>query len=92
MKGHEPPRPLTHDLLVSCVEAVGGDFQDVVISELKDHTYYAVLRDAALRANCTRSTQAPKRRHCGGRLLRPAAANLCLGRRVPNDVIGGEEL
>ena len=44
VKGHEPPRPLTHDLLVSSIETLGGEFQDVVISELKDHTYYAVLR------------------------------------------------
>ena len=44
VKGHEPPRPLTHDLLVNSVETLGGEFQDVVISELKDHTYYAVLR------------------------------------------------
>ncbi len=38
------PRPLTHDLLVSAVEQLDGEFQDVVISELKEHTYYAVLR------------------------------------------------
>lgn len=38
------PRPLTHDLLVSAVECLGGEFQDVVISELKEHTYYARLR------------------------------------------------
>jgi bifunctional DNase/RNase len=44
VKGFEAPRPLTHDLLVSAVEALGGEFQDVVISELKDHTYYAKLR------------------------------------------------
>jgi bifunctional DNase/RNase len=44
VKHHEAPRPLTHDLLVSAVEALGGEFQDVVISELKEHTYYAVLR------------------------------------------------
>lgn len=44
VKGFEAPRPLTHDLLVNAVEALGGEFQDVVISELKDHTYYAVLR------------------------------------------------
>jgi bifunctional DNase/RNase len=44
VKRHEAPRPLTHDLLVNSVEALGGEFQDVVISELKDHTYYAVLR------------------------------------------------
>jgi bifunctional DNase/RNase len=44
VKRQEAPRPLTHDLLVNSVEALGGEFQDVVISELKEHTYYAVLR------------------------------------------------
>jgi bifunctional DNase/RNase len=29
---------------VSIVEHLGGEFQDVVINELKDHTYYARLR------------------------------------------------
>jgi bifunctional DNase/RNase len=38
------PRPLTHDLLVRTVESLGGEVEDVVISELKDHTYYALLR------------------------------------------------
>ena len=44
VKKFETPRPLTHDLLVSAVEQLGGAFQDVVISSLKDHTYFAVLR------------------------------------------------
>ena len=44
VKRIETPRPLTHDLLVNSVEALGGEFQDVVISELKNHTYYAKLR------------------------------------------------
>ncbi len=44
VKHHQSPRPLTHDLLVAAVELMGGDFQDVVISELKEHTYYAVIR------------------------------------------------
>ena len=44
VKHHESPRPLTHDLLVAAVEMLGGEFQDVVISELKEHTYYAVIR------------------------------------------------
>jgi bifunctional DNase/RNase len=26
------------------VELLGGEFQDVVISELKEHTYYATIR------------------------------------------------
>ncbi len=44
VKGYASPRPLTHDLLVSLAENLGAEFQDVVISELKDHTYYARLR------------------------------------------------
>lgn len=44
IKGEETPRPLTHDLLVNAVESLGAEFQDVVISELKEHTYYARLR------------------------------------------------
>ncbi len=44
VKGYPSPRPLTHDLIVSVVEQMGGEFQDVVISELKDHTYFAKLR------------------------------------------------
>jgi uncharacterized protein len=38
------PRPLTHDLLVSIVEQMGGELDSVVISELREHTYYAKLR------------------------------------------------
>ena len=44
VKHHPSPRPLTHDLLVAAVELLGGEFQDVVISELKEHTYFAVIR------------------------------------------------
>jgi len=44
VKKKDTPRPLTHDLLVNAVESLGGDFQDVMITELKDHTYFAALR------------------------------------------------
>ena len=44
VKSIERPRPLTHDLLVGTVEAMGGELDSVVISELKDHTYFANLR------------------------------------------------
>jgi len=44
VKGYPSPRPLTHDLIVSVIEQLGGQLQDVVISELKEHTYYARLR------------------------------------------------
>jgi len=38
------PRPLTHDLLAQVIEDMGGEVQDVIISELREHTYYAKLR------------------------------------------------
>ena len=44
VKQDRPPRPLTHDLVVSIVEAMGGELDSVVISELRDHTYFANLR------------------------------------------------
>jgi hypothetical protein len=44
VKGMPSPRPLTHDLLANVVENLGGEIQDVFISELRDHTYFAKLR------------------------------------------------
>ena len=38
------PRPLTHDLIVSAVESMGGQVHDIVISDLREHTYFAKLR------------------------------------------------
>jgi len=38
------PRPLTHDLIVGIVDSMGGELDSVVISALKDHTYFANLR------------------------------------------------
>ena len=44
VKAERPPRPLTHDLLVNVIEAMGGELDSVVISELREHTYFAKLR------------------------------------------------
>lgn len=44
VKGLPSPRPLTHDLVASVVESLGGELQDIFISELRDHTYFAKLR------------------------------------------------
>ena len=44
VKADKPARPLTHDLIVSVVESLGGKLDSVVISELREHTYYARLR------------------------------------------------
>jgi uncharacterized protein len=44
VKQEQSQRPLTHDLINSVVELMGGEVQDIVISELKEHTYFAKLR------------------------------------------------
>ncbi len=44
VRGELPPRPLTHDLLKQAIEDLGGEAEDVVINNLMDHTYYAVIR------------------------------------------------
>src|SRR5829696_1061875 len=44
VKGEQPPRPLTHDLIISVVEQLGGEIQDIIINDLKEHTYFAKLR------------------------------------------------
>ena len=44
VKGMAAPRPLTHDLIAAVVEQMGGEIQDIVISDLKEHTYFAKLR------------------------------------------------
>ena len=42
--GPPPPRPLTHDLIVQIIEQLDGELDSVVITDLRDSTYYAVLR------------------------------------------------
>jgi hypothetical protein len=43
LKGYELPRPLTHDLLGRVIEEMGGRLDRVVVSDLRDHTFFAVL-------------------------------------------------
>lgn len=38
------PRPLTHDLIHSIIEDMGGEIEDILITELREHTYYAKMR------------------------------------------------
>ena len=44
VKGVPSPRPLTHDLVANVIDQLGGELQDIVISDLRDHTYFAKLR------------------------------------------------
>jgi len=43
MKGITLPRPLTHDLLEQVIERMDGVIQKVVVSDLRDHTFFATI-------------------------------------------------
>jgi bifunctional DNase/RNase len=43
VRDRRPPRPMTHDLLASVVDALGGRLVRVVVSELRQNTFIARL-------------------------------------------------
>lgn len=43
VKGIPMQRPLTHDLMANIIEQLDADLEKIVISELRDHTFYAKL-------------------------------------------------
>jgi len=43
LKGLAMPRPMTHDLLASVIEAMGGMVEKIVISDIRHHTFIATL-------------------------------------------------
>lgn len=43
LSGIKPPRPLTHDLLLSVIESLGAKLQKVLIDRLHNNTFYAKL-------------------------------------------------
>ena len=47
LQGVEVPRPMTHDLLKDVVEALGAQVVRVIVTELRDATYYAEIEFAA---------------------------------------------
>ncbi len=43
VKGIPTPRPLTHDLLNSIMEGLGAGLSQIIISDLRNNTFYAKL-------------------------------------------------
>lgn len=43
LEGIKPPRPLSHDLMKNIIDNLGGTVLQVVISELRENTYYAQI-------------------------------------------------
>lgn len=43
IEGVQPPRPMTHDLLLSSFETLGAAIERIVISDLQESTFFAVI-------------------------------------------------
>jgi hypothetical protein len=43
LQGEIPPRPMTHDLLKSVLQRLGGQLDKILITDIKDSTYFAEL-------------------------------------------------
>jgi bifunctional DNase/RNase len=43
MEGIKPPRPLTHDLMKNIIDNLGATVIEVVVTELRDNTFYAKI-------------------------------------------------
>jgi len=43
LKGVKVTRPLTHDLLTSVIEALGATVKSIIVSDLKNDTFYAKI-------------------------------------------------
>ncbi len=43
LKGIDPPRPQTHELLDTIVEQLGGQLREIIINDLSDRTFFAKL-------------------------------------------------
>ena len=43
LEKYQTPRPMTHDLLKSVIESLGAEVVSVLVSDIKDSTYYAEI-------------------------------------------------
>ena len=43
LQGKTFPRPLTHDLLQSLLKTLGGELEKVIVTDIRDSTFYAEL-------------------------------------------------
>lgn len=43
LQGVQPPRPMTHDLLKNAIQTLGGKVRKVVINDIKEGTFFALV-------------------------------------------------
>jgi len=61
LRGEPTPRPLTHDLLASVIESLGGSIEQIEINDLENHTFFArihIRQDGKMRQIDSRPSDA----------------------------------
>ncbi|MEI7999707.1 MAG: bifunctional nuclease family protein, partial [Candidatus Omnitrophota bacterium] len=58
----KPPRPMTHDLLVEIIDILGAEVDRVVITEIKDDTFYSNIELLVPRENSDKPKKKPKKK------------------------------
>ena len=43
LKGVRTPRPMTHDLMAAVIEQLDSELEQIIINDLRDHTFFAKL-------------------------------------------------
>jgi len=43
LKGYQPPRPMTHDLMAGIIKALGGRISQIIINDIREHTFIATI-------------------------------------------------
>ncbi len=43
LQDFKPPRPMTHDLLITFAENFNATFERIIINEINDNTFYAII-------------------------------------------------
>jgi bifunctional DNase/RNase len=73
LEGAEPPRPMTHDLMKSILQATGTRLRSVEIADLRESTYFAHLHiegnGDSVRVDARPSDAIALALRCGARIL-----------------------
>jgi len=95
LEGTELPRPMTHDLMKSILQATGTRLLDVEIADIRENTYFALLRiegnGESVRVDARPSDAIALALRCGARILVSDKVFVQSSIPAPASVEGGEK-
>ena len=95
LEGTELPRPMTHDLMKSILQATGTRLLDVEIADIRESTYFALLHiegnGKSVRVDARPSDAIALALRCGARILVSEKVFVESSIPAPASVEGGEK-